>query len=598
LSTMCSVLLAYQTRLAELYTAASQFRASRSAALIAFLITIALCCVLSYFSLVKRKVRLPLVLVPLPISLYACKTYFNRRSLMLNRLRISFFYEKGCRRLQNTWAGSGETGIEFLPASHPYVNDLNVLGEGSLFELLCTCRTRVGQRALAHYLLGPISIHQSLRRQQAIQELKENTILREQIAVLGKFEFQQASWETITNWLQRPVTKVPRLARIISLLCSLSLFVLSLLAFDEAVRWNTVLPQIALLFTVNTAIGLYYRKSVSDSAPSIRSLSLELSTLRDGLQLMTRQNFESDLLRQLACDPCLHQPKKIRRLDRLVNAFVACDREWFYMTSRFLSLGTNLYFALESWRHRYAATLLQAASVWGEFEALVALANYAYEHPENAFPTFSDRKRFLDMKAVGHPLLPPETSVANDIRFDERSRFYVISGSNMAGKSTVLRTIGLNLVLAFAGAPVCARELTLSRLRVCASISIQDSLSDGVSKFLAEMERIKQAFDISEVDGVVLFLIDEILSGTNSTDRRTATELILREFIRRDAIGALSTHDLSLTELAAIPGLCGKNMHMQSKDAADPLQFDYLLKPGVATRTNALAIARLAGVPV
>lgn len=228
----------------------------------------------------------------------------------------------------------------------------------------------------------------------------------------------------------------------------------------------------------------------------------------------------------------------------------------------------------------------------------MALANYAYEHPDNGFPRFAQDDTILEGKSMGHPLLPANQCVRNDVSLNQRTRFYVISGSNMSGKSTLLRAMGLNAVLAYAGAPVCAESMVLSRLTICASLAIQDSLLNGKSKFLAELDRLKEALNVPADRGPVLFLIDEILSGTNSKDRRIAAEAILKALIERGAIGALSTHDLTLAELAVLPNLRGSNVHMGSQDDSDPLKFDYRIKPGVTNQSNALAIARLAGVPV
>ena len=194
-------------------------------------------------------------------------------------------------------------------------------------------------------------------------------------------------------------------------------------------------------------------------------------------------------------------------------------------------------------------------------------------------------------------MLPNETCIRNDVTLNDATRFYLISGSNMSGKSTLLRTIGLNAVLACAGAPVRAQSLRLSPMRVCASISIIDSLLNGKSKFLAEVDRLRLTIESANLKPV-LFLIDEIFSGTNSRDRRVAAEAVVRTLVNRGAIGALSTHDLSLTEIADSPDLGGVNVHMGASNHNDPMNFDYRLKPGISTETNALAMARMAGVLV
>ena len=228
----------------------------------------------------------------------------------------------------------------------------------------------------------------------------------------------------------------------------------------------------------------------------------------------------------------------------------------------------------------------------------MALACYSYEHPDNIFPKLLEGETAFEAKSLGHPLLPVNDCVRNNISLNEQTKFYVISGSNMAGKSTLIRAIGLNAVLAYTGAPVCAEAMALSLFSVCASISVQDSLLRGKSKFLAELDRLKQAINLTANRNPVLFLIDEILSGTNSRDRRIAAEAIIKTLVERGAIGILSTHDLMLTELAASAELHGANMHMGSKDRSDPMNFDYLIKPGVTNESSALAIARLAGVPI
>jgi DNA mismatch repair ATPase MutS len=254
--------------------------------------------------------------------------------------------------------------------------------------------------------------------------------------------------------------------------------------------------------------------------------------------------------------------------------------------------------AIEQWRVAHGESLRIWLHTWAEFEALNALAAYGYENPENTFPEFVSGEACFEACELGHPLLPRASCVVNDVELTRKSPFYVVSGSNTSGKSTLLRTIGLNAVLAFAGAPVRARALRLSGLSTVASLSVVDSLLNGKSKFLAEVDRLRRAIESAEQDRPVLFLVDEIFSGTNSRDRRTAAEAVVRTLVNRGAIGALSTHDLALTEIATSEGMSGVNVHMGSRAEGDAMDFDYRLKPGITTEANALAIARMAGVPV
>jgi DNA mismatch repair ATPase MutS len=234
---------------------------------------------------------------------------------------------------------------------------------------------------------------------------------------------------------------------------------------------------------------------------------------------------------------------------------------------------------------------------WAEFEALNSLAAYTHENPENGFPEVTQGDANFEAQDLGHPLLQRADCVVNDVELNRKTRFYVISGSNMSGKSTLLRAIGVNAVLASAGAPVRASALRMSRLSVCASMSVVDSLMNAKSRFLAEVDRLRQTIDAA-TNRPVLFLVDEIFSGTNSRDRRIAAEAVLRTLVDRGAIGALSTHDLALAEIPAEAEQVGINVHMGARDGGGPMDFDYRLKTGVTTESNALAIARMAGVPV
>jgi DNA mismatch repair ATPase MutS len=263
-----------------------------------------------------------------------------------------------------------------------------------------------------------------------------------------------------------------------------------------------------------------------------------------------------------------------------------------------LLIGTQLFLSIEKWKAQHGASLARWLAAWGEFEALVALSGYSYEHPQNSAPNFLEDKAAFEGFGLAHPLLPANVCIRNDLNLNDKTKFYIVSGSNMSGKSTLIRTVGLNAILAYAGAPVCATDLRLSLFSIRPSLAVVDSLRDGKSKFLAEMDRLRQALEATLESRPVLFLIDEILSGTNSGDRRVAAEAIVRTLVERGAVGVLSTHDLAITELAGMEELGGANVHMGSRNSSDPMNFDYVLKPGVTTESNALAIAKLAGVPV
>jgi DNA mismatch repair ATPase MutS len=286
----------------------------------------------------------------------------------------------------------------------------------------------------------------------------------------------------------------------------------------------------------------------------------------------------------------------MRQLQKLLGACDQRRKDVFYQFSFFLCLGTQLALAVERWRGWHGAELAHWLDAWAEFEALNAIACYAYEHPCDVFPEIEEGATLFHAQNLGHPLLPARTCVGNDLYLDRETTFYLVSGSNMAGKSTWLRSIGLAAVLASAGAPIRATSARLSLFTVCPSIGVGDSLSDGKSKFLAEVERLQQTVHSTQQDRPVLFLIDEILSGTNAMDRTIIAEALLRTLLEAGAVGAISTHDQSLLESVDIATLRGINVHMESRSAELPLDFDYRVKPGLTKQSNALAISRMLGI--
>ena len=330
----------------------------------------------------------------------------------------------------------------------------------------------------------------------------------------------------------------------------------------------------------------------------ISSLAGEFAVIKDGLVVMSSHKFRSEKLSALVESIGTGAISHMSALQRLVAGCEQRRKDVLYQFSFFLCLGTQLAFAIERWRSRFGGDLLRWLNAWAEFEALNAIACYAFEHPDHVFPEIVEASApCLHIRNLGHPLLPASTCVNNDLYLDSEVAFFLVSGSNMAGKSTWLRAVGLAAVLTAAGAPVRATSARMSLFTVCASISIVDSLASGKSKFLAEVERLRITIRAAQQEPPVLFVIDEILSGTNSADRRQVAESVLDALVSAGAVGLLSTHDSALAALAEISRLRGRNFHMGSENPDDPLDFDYRLKPGTVRHTNALAISRMMGIP-
>ena len=368
------------------------------------------------------------------------------------------------------------------------------------------------------------------------------------------------------------------------------------MCFAGILSWLQGLPVLLLLAAQTATSSLLFR-GIQTRLKKLRLLTAEFSVLQRGLALLQSQNFTSRRLMTLVRTAQQNQASlNVRKLERLLWA-ISREKELLYVPSLLLSAGAQLVLAVESWQAQHRGRLKEWIDCWAEFEALNAIACYAYEHPSDVFPEFIAGTAVLEAEDIGHPFLPAETCVRNNVSLQEpASAFYVVSGSNMAGKSTFLKAVGVNTVLALAGAPVRAARARLSSFTICESNSISDSLLNEKSKFLAEAERLREALRCTGSGKPVLFLIDEILTGANSHDRRIACESIVRALIAGGAVGILSTHDLSLTEIVHAPGMRGLNYHMESPNPCDPLMFDYRVKPGIARHSNALAILEMLGI--
>lgn len=535
-------------------------------------------------------------LLPIPAAIAAGRWHGRNRDRWLRLTRLRKFHERREARLEDRWHGEGFSGEEFRITDHVYSQDLHILGPGSVFELMATARTGIGRRHLAAWLLGPAKREEIEARQQAVRELIPQTGLREKIDLLGKFSFQESDWTVFAEWLAVRPSPVPSAFRIAAAVASALLAGIVIAGFSSSLPWQWVariaVPLFAVLMTI-AWINRQYTKVINGAAARV---GVDVGVVREGMQLMSTQSFQSPKLAHL--QQVLNNAgaaRVLHRLERVTNLLAQCEKPQFDLFAQALIIRTQLSFAIEQWKNDYGPQLKAWLAAWGEFEALVAISGYAWEHPNDAFPEFVDGPPRFDAVDLGHPLLPEATCVRNTVTLDAANRFYVISGSNMAGKSTLLRSIGLNAVLAAAGAPVRAASLRLTDLHIVASLSIVDSILEGKSKFMAEVDRVRSMLEYSR-KAPLLFLIDEILSGTNSRDRRFASEAVIRSLVESGAIGALSTHDLALTEIALIPDLAGSNVHMGSAPGGGPMDFDYRMKPGVTTETNALAIAAMMGV--
>ncbi|HET6373319.1 MAG TPA: DNA mismatch repair protein MutS, partial [Candidatus Polarisedimenticolia bacterium] len=468
----------------------------------------------------------------------------------VRRLARAAEYYEGClARLDDRWAGRGEPGQRFQDETHLFAPDLDLFGHGSLFELLCTARTRAGEETLAKWLRGPAEPGEIRARQEAVDELRGRLDLREDLALLGTDVRAGIDPDALASWGCSPPVLTRRAIPVAGAL-------LAAAAIAALVTWSIGLTgptPLLIALILEVAFSYALRAQVHRVVSAVDRAGRDLALLSHLLRRLEQENFTSPRLASLraALDSQGHPPsKRIARLGRLIELLDARRNQLFAPLGGLLLWTIQIAHAIEAWRTHSGTSIGKWLSAVGEIEALAAIAGYAYEHPGDPFPEIVDGPMVFEAVAVGHPLLPEDRCVVNDVALGGDLRVLIVSGSNMSGKSTLLRCVGVNVVLAQAGAPVRARRLRLSPTALGASIRIQDSLQAGTSRFYAEITRLRAIVDATGGPRPVLFLIDEMLHGTNSHDRRIGAEAVVRGLIGRGAMGLVTTHDLALAEIA------------------------------------------------
>ncbi len=520
------------------------------------------------------------------------------------------YFEDGLARLRGEWKDTPSRGERFAKdaAEHPYVDDLDIFGKGSLFQLLDRTATRRGEELLAGWLMGALDDESSSRtqeRQDAVRELAKLHDLREKLAVSGAMLGADkpdptpfATWAGDTS--AAPASVGLRLTAIV-----VPLFTVVLLSLGQAklVPW--------WVFTAPLAVGLLvtraFRRRVEQSLSVSASRESSLGRYAEMLARVESEKFESTALRELSSSLSAASGSatvEMARLGRIVAFVDARENEFFRIfVAPVLLWDVHCAVALEAWRHRAGKSASKWFSALSEMESYASLATFAFENPENAYPAITDGPTFV-AKKLGHPLLVPGKRVGNDVSFTGRGSTLVVTGSNMSGKSTLLRALGANAVLARTGAPVCADSLEIGRFSVATSMRVRDSLDEGVSRFYAELRKLKVVLDMARASRdegagrTTFFLLDEILHGTNTRERLIGARAIVHELVSLGAIGAVSTHDLALGDLEVeLPGHV-RNVHFEEQVEGEIMSFDYALRSGVVQSSNALRLMRIVGLDV
>ena len=506
-------------------------------------------------------------------------------------------YQLGLKRLNDEWSGHGPTGDRYIDVEHDYSADLDLFGDGSLFQLLNASRTRLGKDRLARWLCVAADRDTILARQKAIEQLRQETGLREQLALLDADVHKEFDQNQLIDWSTQPAHTISSQARIIAyILSGMTLFAAFGFAF---LNWGLspflLMVVIVLIFLFN------FKTQIMATVAQLNDAGKGLEILSQVLKVMEQHTFDdpwlNDVVTRVRCEgePPSHLVEKLSNNIQYLNN--STRNQFFVAIGIVTCLPLHLVHAIETWRATVGREIPRWLSAVADFEAIVSLSRFAYERTEYPFPNIVDDHARFSATALGHPLLKKGECVRNDVAIDAaKEQMLMVSGSNMSGKSTLLRTIGINCVLAQAGAPVCASEMTLFPLQVATAMRISDSLQQGRSLFFSVLSRLKRVVDLAGQQRV-LFLLDEILQGTNSHDRRIGAEAVIHSLLKHNAIGLVTTHDLALTEIAS-PLSTITNVHFADQIKGGTMTFDYTLRSGTVQKSNAIELMRLVGLEV
>jgi hypothetical protein len=592
----------------------------------------------------------PLLWAAVPTLLFLVLVVLHERVLQrAERLkRAQAFYRLMLDRLDGDWRAGGRPGTRFAEdhAGHVYAADLDLFGPDSLFRLLSRARTRGGGELLASWLLRPAPPDVVRLRQEAVRELAPGLDFRERLAATGRIARSELDPEALVSWAEgaradgdgRAALPGAGGREFLVRALLVAVAAANILTVTGWLAWNWGPSPFLGLAVLQILWSLAWRRRFRAATVGVRRASRDLNLVASLLEVIEREPFEStrliELDRRLRSDDGATASRSARRLQRLVDLLDSMGNAVFAPFGLLLLWTPQLAYAIDSWRRRHGDRVAAWLRTLAEIEVLAGLASHAFENPDRTWPTLveppGNQRPLLDARELGHPLLPAQDCVANDVFLagphresgqddlqaeahgttpaagdvspngpPSPAQCLIVSGSNMSGKSTLLRTVGTNVVLALAGAPVRARSLVLSPLAIGSSIQLHDSLAEGQSRFYAEITKLKSVLDLTEQRAPVLFLLDEILHGTNSHDRRVGAEALVRGLLDRGAIGLVTTHDLALARIAGdSEGASVRNVHFQDDLEGGEMRFDYRLREGIVTRSNALDLMRKVGLDV
>ena len=543
----------------------------------------------------------------LSVAVFVALAIYHNRLGQQRRRAMTFaaINEEAIARIARDWDHLPSIQATPVPAEHPFAGDIDLFGHASLFHLIDTTSTPMGEATLSDWLLRPATSSTINERQDAVAELAGKLDVRQQLEVRGRLGAEYRSdpepflrWAEGGSWLSH--------RRWLVWAAWLGPIALVLLVAAQLVGLTST-PYWIVIVAINLLLSQSQARRLSGILAHASSHHHALVGYAEQLSLIASVTFTSPSLQRARARITIGDrpaPAYLHRLSRLAGLPIPPSSPLFLPLQTLTFWDVHVLAALERWQAAAGDHARAWLAIIGEMEALAALATLQHDNPDWALPAVKEEVETFVATRLGHPLLPPIDRVANDVTVGPAGTFLLVTGSNMSGKSTLLRAIGVSVVLAQAGGPVCAASLTLPPVRLWTSVRVQDSLERGVSYFMAELQRLKQIVDAARPDGStndprVLYLLDEILHGTNTAERQIAARRVIAFLLEQGAIGAVSTHDLALADDPDLKAR-GDAVHFRdlvdTEDGKTTMSFDYHLRPGVATTTNALRLMELVGL--
>lgn len=558
-------------------------------------------CFATYFYIIKRYYLSVIILTILGMLFISLINKHSRLKYNKNCSRmICEINEDSLKRLKGEWKSFQDIGEEFINDNHNYLKDLDIVGKGSLFQYINVASTYLGREKLKEILSAPnYNIEEIYDRQKAVKELSDCLGWRQRFMAEGKIiSKRKENPELLFKWAKE----------VSSLFCNKSFILMSRIL--PVITIGTIL--ICLLVSgipnyvpfIPIVIQIIILKSKAKECNRILSLIYkyknDIEEYSKMISIIEKKKFKSKYLLKLQESLIekgeLSATQKINKLCSLTN-LISDRANFFYHLINVVTLWEyHLLIRFEEWKKDSGKSIEKWFKVIADVEALSSLATLKHDHPEWIMPEIRDSALVFKSKNIGHPLLTKKP-ICNDLEMGKEKSILLITGSNMSGKSTLLRTTGINLVLAYAGGPVCAESLSCSIMNIYTCMRISDNLEENVSSFYAELLRIRQLMDATKRKEPVFFLLDEIFRGTNSKDRHTGARVLIEKLSKEKALGLISTHDLELSDIEQSNSKI-KNYHFREFYENDQIKFDYKLRPGVSTTRNAIYLMKIAGIEI